>query len=164
MFSVRRRLPWHRDSSSGERSATDISAVNTALRVRSALGQAYRLSTRGRKRLPLPLRPSIDRWPFNQRQNDKHDDGQDQNPRDRLSGQGAKQDDGRRRSKGDDHVQDPALRKCPSAHPAGGDAMLLGVAPQTGNSIVIQGAQPARRSEGAGQPGDNGQRNTKDEG
>ena len=35
----------------------------------------------------------------------------------------------------------------PSAHPAGGDPMLLGIAPQTGNAIVVQGAQPARRSK-----------------
>ena len=42
--------------------------------------------------------------------------------------------------------------------------MLLGVPPQTGNAIVVQGAQPARRSKGTGQPGDNGKRNAKDQG
>ena len=115
------------------------------------------LSTPGGKRLPLPLRPSLDRRPLNETATSTTTE------RIRIHAI-ASPDSGRSkmtasRSKGDDHVQNAALGICPGA--AGGDPMLLGIPPQTGNAIVVQGAQPARRSEDR-QPGDNGKRNAKD--
>src|SRR4051794_2254750 len=87
-----------------------------------------------------------------------HDDegqnGKDKGHDDVGDGERPEEDDRRGGRQSDDHVEKPALRVAPPAAPPGGPPVLLGVVPQRGPPVAAVAAQASRSPVGAGEPGD----------